>query len=157
MIETDKVRSVLIPLQGGRLLLPNASVAEVVGYEAPESIPDAPDWLLGQVDWRGQSVPLISFERISGQIMEENTGLRTRLAICYTLKGNTQPPYIAILAASIPRLVKVSENNIAPEPEAGELGPEVLRKVWVDGEPAVIPDLDELEERVGLVLAEVSV
>jgi len=148
MITTDQVRSVLIPLQGAQLLLPNASVAEVVGYEPPELLSDAPDWLLGQVSWRGQSVPLVSLERIMGQPMDEQTSRQTRLAICYTLNGNTQAPYIAILAASIPRLIQISDNNIKPESEARELGSEVLRQVRVDGEPALVPDLDALEHRV---------
>jgi chemosensory pili system protein ChpC len=152
MIETDKVRSVLIPLQGAQLLLPNASVAEVVHYVAPEALPDSPDWLLGQMSWREQSVPLVSFERLMGQSMDEQTSRQTRVAICYTLNGNTQRPYIAILAASRPRLVQVLDNNISPETEVRELGAEVLRQVKVDGERALIPDLDELEERVKLVL-----
>ena len=152
MIETDKVRSVLIPLQGEKLLMPNASVAEVVHYVAPEALADAPDWLLGQVSWREQSVPLVSFERLMGQPMDEQTSRQTRLAICYTLNGNTERPYVAILAASRPRLVQVSDNNISPETEVRELGGEVLRQVRVDGEAALIPDLDEVEDRVGIVL-----
>lgn len=148
MIQTDKVRSVLIPLQGAQLLLPNASVAEVVPYMAPEALSDVPDWLLGQVAWREQSVPLVSFERLMGQPMDEQTSRQTRLAICYTLNGNTQHPYIAILAASIPRLVQVSDNNISPETQVRELGPEVLRQVRVDGEHALIPHLDGVEDRV---------
>jgi len=123
-------------------------VAEVVGYEPPEPLSDAPDWLLGQVNWRGQSVPLVSLERIMGQPMDEQTSRQTRLAICYTLNGNSRAPYIAILAASIPRLIQISDNNIKPESEARELGAEVLRQVRVDGEPALVPDLDALEQRV---------
>jgi chemosensory pili system protein ChpC len=152
MIETDQVRSVLIPLQGAHLLLPNASVAEVATYAEPVSLPDAPEWLLGQLEWRQQKVPLISFERLIGQVMEDRVDRQTRFAICYTLRGNSQIPYIAIQSSAIPHLVQVSKNNISPESDAKEMGPEVLRQVKVNGEPALIPHLDEVEDRVLEVL-----
>ena len=153
MSTAGEIRSVLIPLQQGQLLLPNALVAEVVGYQAPEPVADVPDWLLGQVEWRQQSVPLVSFERVMGQPAAAEGGRRARLAICYALGGNPQRPYIALLAHAIPRLVRVSEENIVSAAEPQELGPQVLRQVEVNGEPALIPDMDAIETQVNEVLA----
>lgn len=156
MNKTGEVRSVLIPLQQGQLLLPNALVAEVVAYQPPKPLADAPEWLLGQVEWRQQSVPLVSYERVIGQSAEAAGGRRARLAICYALGGDSRCPYIALLAHSIPRLVRVSEGNIALAEEPQELGVQVLRQVEVNGEPALIPDLDAIEAQVNEVLAEIG-
>jgi chemosensory pili system protein ChpC len=154
MSKAGEIRSVLIPLQQGQLLLPNALVAEVVGFQPPEPLADAPDWLLGQVEWRQQRVPLVSFERVMGLPAEAaGGGRRARLAICYALGGNPRLPYIALLAHSIPRLVKVSEENVAAATELQELGPEVLRQVEINGEPALIPDMDYVEAQVNEALA----
>ena len=43
----NEVRSVLIPLNTGRLLLPNVVVAEVMNYQRPEDRDDTPNWFLG--------------------------------------------------------------------------------------------------------------
>ena len=41
----------LIPLREGRLLLPNATVAEVIGYREPDAVAFDADWLQGKVSW----------------------------------------------------------------------------------------------------------
>lgn len=48
-----EIRGVLIQIEGGRLLLPNATVSEVLSYADPEPIENAPDWILGSIRWRG--------------------------------------------------------------------------------------------------------
>ena len=52
--QTD-IRGVLIGVTGAKLLLPNASVAEVITYSLPEPVPDAPSWLYGRIRWRGSA------------------------------------------------------------------------------------------------------
>jgi len=42
MSETE-IRSVMVPLTGVEILIPNATVAEVIGYSEPEPISDAAD------------------------------------------------------------------------------------------------------------------
>src|SRR5437899_551186 len=67
MADTSRdIRGVMIPITGGRVLLPNATIAEVVSYTNPEKIPNAPDWLLGRLPWRGWRLPLFSFAMLSG-------------------------------------------------------------------------------------------
>ena len=61
----ETVHSLLLPINKELLLLPNAAVAEVITYSEPEAINDAPEWLLGILNWRERRIPLISFESIS--------------------------------------------------------------------------------------------
>ena len=51
---TNIIRGVLIQVAEARLLLPNATIAEVLSYADPEPVADAPDWLLGRMRWRGK-------------------------------------------------------------------------------------------------------
>lgn len=46
-----EIYSLLVPLLDGRLIVPRACVAEVVGYQAPTEMPGAPPWYLGTVEW----------------------------------------------------------------------------------------------------------
>ena len=59
--------SLLVPLLDERLIVPRASVAEVIGYQAPVEMAGAPPWYLGTVSWNGRSVPVASFEGACGQ------------------------------------------------------------------------------------------
>jgi chemosensory pili system protein ChpC len=61
-----EIRCVLVPVSNLRLLLPNATVAEVITYSKPEPVADAPEWLLGRIAWRGWRVPLVSFAQLTG-------------------------------------------------------------------------------------------
>jgi len=135
-----EVRGVLLPLQERQLLLPNASVSEVAGYEKPPLQPDLPDWLLGMQLWRQLEVPLVFFERLVG-VPAAEPGARARVAICNALGGDQQRPFIGILLSSIPRLVRVNEEVIVPLEDPEDLGPEVQRQVIINGEEAWIPDI----------------
>ena len=42
------IRGVLIQVADARLLLPNATIAEVLSYADPDRVENAPDWLLGR-------------------------------------------------------------------------------------------------------------
>ena len=147
-----EVRGVLLPLRSGQLLLPNVSVSEVIGFRQPDSPPDdAPDWLLGVMSWHQRLVPLVSFDVLVGSPSEE-IGNRARIAICNTLNGNPQRPYIGILLRSIPHLVRVTEEFIAPLGEPGDGGDMVKQQVRISGQEAWIPDLDALEQALSKVL-----
>ncbi len=63
----DELYSLLVPLAGERLIVPRACVAEVIGYQPPAEMTNAPPWYLGVVSWGGQSVPVVSFEGAFGQ------------------------------------------------------------------------------------------
>ena len=146
--EKLEVRGVLLATQSGQLLLPNASVSEVVGYRDPGGAPEgAPAWLLGVMQWHQATVPLVSFDTLLG-LPGGDVSHRARIAICNTLGGNPERPYIGILLRTIPHLIRVIEELIAPLGEPGDMGPMVLRQVRISGQEAWIPDLDALEQAV---------
>lgn len=140
-----EIRSVFLPLHSGKLLLPNAAVTEVVSYQTPEPLANTTaEWLLGQVDWRKQKVPLVCFDRLAGQPAVD-AGSRARIAISNTLNGNPERPFIAILLHAVPHLVRVSSENIDPLEVQKKLGGVVEQQVMVNGEEVWIPNLDILE------------
>ena len=63
-IERKDIRGVTISVTGGRLLLPNANIAEIITFAEPEALPEAPDWVLGRLRWRGWRLPLVSFAKL---------------------------------------------------------------------------------------------
>ncbi len=147
---TGDVRSVLLPLDEGVLLLPNAAVSEVIGYQNPEPLkdkPGVPEWLQGMLSWRERNVPLISFESAIGQPKGE-VGHRARIAICNTLNGNSEVPFVAIQLKSAPHLVRATEESVGPVESPSKTSDMILTSVSVNGEEAWVPDLDHLERVV---------
>jgi chemosensory pili system protein ChpC len=146
------IRGVLIQVADARLLLPNATIAEVLSYATPEPLADAPDWLLGRIRWRGWQLPLMSFSRFAG-IAEEEGGLGSKVIVLKALGGNARQPYFAMLTQGFPRLVTVTESTLATLDDGGELPAGVLARVRLNENDAMVPDLAALEQRLHAVLA----
>jgi chemosensory pili system protein ChpC len=139
-----EIRGVLIPLAGDQLLMPNALVAEVVNYQAPQPIEEAPAWLKGNMGWRGEILPVVSMEALM-QIPEAELGHRARIVVCNAMSGNARLPYLGLIAQSIPRLVRITRDNLEPADEDRFQIPGSIAGVRIAGEEASIPDLGALE------------
>lgn len=146
------IRGVLIQVADARLLLPNATIAEVLSYAAPEPLEDAPDWLLGRIRWRGWQLPLVSFARFAG-IADEQGGLGSKVIVLKALGGNPKRPYFALLTQGFPRLVTVTEETLATQEESDGLPAGVLARVRLNENDAMVPDLAALEQRLHAALA----
>src|ERR1700688_2009869 len=82
----DDLYSLLVPLAGERLIVPRACVAEVIGYQPPAEMTNAPPWYVGLVSWGGRSVPIVSFEGAFGQPLP-SVSSRTRIVIFHASSG----------------------------------------------------------------------
>lgn len=146
-----EIRGVLIPISGGRLLLPNATVAEVITLSTPEPIDNAPDWLLGRITWRGWRLPLLSFSTMAGLVQREGE-LNSRVAILKALGGNPRMPFLAVVTQGFPRLTTLSAEIIVPVDDGQELPPGTRDRVMVRDDEALIPDLEAIEQQVDAAL-----
>jgi chemosensory pili system protein ChpC len=141
------VRSLIIPLSGTVLLLPNTAVAEVADYKTPQEVADAPAWLLGMMLWRGRSLPLLAIEPLLGHSAGVG-GVHARAVVCNTLNGNAVLPFVAILSQGIPRLQELKPDMVETV-EPGEQDTAVVAaRMRLAGIEAVIPDLDALERQL---------
>ena len=146
------IRGVLIQVADARLLLPNATIAEVLSYADPEPVADAPDWLLGRMRWRGWQLPLVSFSRFTG-IAEERGGLGSKVIVLKALGGDTKHPFFALLTQGFPRLVTVTEAGLAAVGDDTAVPEGVLARVRLNEDDALLPDLAMLETRITEALA----
>ena len=146
------IRGVLIQVADARLLLPNATIAEVLSYADPEPVADAPDWLLGRIRWRGWQLPLVAFSRFTG-IADERGGLGSKVVVLKALGGDAKHPFFALLTQGFPRLVTVTEAALASGSDDSAVPEGVLARVRLNEDDALLPDLVALEERIGEALA----
>lgn len=145
------IRGVMIVVTKGRLLLPNATVAEVITYSEPEPVPNAPHWLMGRVRWRGWRIPMVSFARLAGY--SDSEGERgSKVAVLKALTGNPRLPYFCMLTQGFPRLTTVSRDQLVDTADDSILPPGVLMRVMLRDDEAVIPDLAQLESLLAQAL-----
>jgi len=146
MQSNDEIYSLLIPLNGDRLILPRASVAEVIRYAEPEADAASPEWLLGSVVWHGKSIPLISFEMLCGTAPSE-PGSRSRIIVVYALNPTGDLVTYGLLAEGFPQIVRVNREvllqDLAYQPNPAK---PVLCRIRMINETALIPDLPRVEQ-----------
>ena len=153
--QTEDIRGVLIQVTGARLLMPNAAIAEVLSYADPDPIEGAPDWLLGNVRWRGWQLPLVAFARLTG-IADEQPGLGNKMIVLKAFGGQGKLPFFAVLTQGFPRLVTVSQSSLAALEPEGELPAGVLGHVQLKDDPALLPDVGRLESLIDEALAQAA-
>ena len=151
--QIQEVYSLLIPFAGGKMIVPRVSITEVTGFLRPKAVRNAPDWLMGLINWNAQEIPLISFEGMCGRKVPERAN-RTRIAVAHAIGEQINPALFAILTQGYPYLVRVNPAvlSVDPENDLGE-GP-VLNRVRMANERPYIPDLEAIEEKLLEIMPE---
>lgn len=147
-----EIRCVLVPVGQLRLLLPNATVAEVITLPTPEPVEGAPEWLLGRIAWRGWRVPLVSFTKLA-DAPEGDADLAVRVAVLKALGNNARLPFIAVVTQGFPRLTTLNAELIIPTHDGAPLPSGVKAQVLVRDDIAVIPDLEGIEAELATLLS----
>ncbi len=148
----DEVRGVLIQSGNERVLLPNATVAEMMSRVPVEPIANAPHWLIGQIAWHGWSVPLLSYAGLSGHGHETVT-TNNKVVVLKALGGNPDLPYFALLTQTFPQLIAVPRDGLLADASEESLPAGVHMRVLLGEQSALLPDLDAIESAVVQALA----
>ncbi|CAI8927241.1 chemotaxis protein CheW [Pseudomonas donghuensis] len=136
----SSLTGLLLPLSDRCLVLPNVAVAELIGFQAGSPVLASPEWLLGWIDWRGQRLPLLSFESACGGQLQ--VGERARIVVLNAL-GSSPLRFVALLVQGIPRSCKLdSQLNYVDVPLAAL----EMAAVQVGEQVARVPDLPALEQ-----------
>jgi len=142
--EPSEMSCVLIPLEQGQLLLPSVCVAEIIPWRRIKVLPDAPDWCLGLLGWRGEAVPVIRFEHVNEPATDGRRAGRSLVVMNRTGGGAVR--FYALAVDGLPRLVQLAESDLSDQDD--EPGPAEARIVRVGAERASIPSLAYVEEQV---------
>ncbi|MCB1645338.1 MAG: chemotaxis protein CheW [Pseudomonadales bacterium] len=138
----------LVPLQKSSILIPNATVAEIIPYEPLQRVEDTPDWFLGYLAWRGVQVPVVSFEmlsvdRASFSLVSVSSA---SLVVLRAIGGNAHFRYFALVAQALPRLMRVSSEALMEIDE--EIYRTELLRARLGEDVVAIPDLDMIEDAI---------
>ena len=145
----------VVPLQRSKLLLPNASVAEIIPYEPLQRVQDTPDWFLGLLGWRGVQVPVISVEMLTAaratfSLVSVSSAC---LVVVRGVTGSDVVPYFAIVAQTLPHLMRLSAEALYETPE--EPADTELARARLGEDIVAIPNIQHIEQTVEQVSANV--
>lgn len=132
-----------ISLEGASLLVPSATVAEVINPQYMSPIPFSQPWLKGVIGWRTLAVPVISYEVLLGGMAPTNP-TAGKIVILYPLNGRKEWEFFGVLTNMEPR--PQSADGSQPIADNSELpdSPYVAAGIKVDGRVMIVPDLDAL-------------
>ena len=134
------VRCMLLPLSTINLLIPNSTVAEIVGYSSPRPLAGSSEWFPGIVLWRGVYIPVVAVEQMC-DIATAGVGPRARIAVIYNPEKDPELPYVGIHMQDIPRAYLADPDSTESGSSDG-LGDYLLTRVDDEELARVIPDFD---------------
>lgn len=143
METTQNIASLMIPMWGEPILIPNSAVAEVIGFVMPEG-GDGGDFI-GMIKWRGLSIPVLNLEADAPPV--DSIGRSARIAVFNSVSGNEAQPFVAVLVNGIPRINNIRHDDLkyaADEDE--ELVPGIQARVMMGQEVVRLIDLPVLEQ-----------
>ena len=146
-MSTDETElySLLIPLEGERLIVPRACVAEVVRFSIPDHEAGAHAWMLGTINWNGRELPVVSFEGALGKDVPSASG-RTRIVVFHASTGQLKTGFFGVLTQGFPQLVRVNRDVLKLHTTEGwPAEAPVLCRVKMINEFPLIPNLEKLE------------
>jgi chemosensory pili system protein ChpC len=146
-IAEKAVNSLLLPLIGSNIILPQPTVAEIVQDPQVTEIEGSAHWVKGTVNWRTTQIPLISFETLCGQEISECGDLH-RIAVLYALEGFDNLKFYSLELQAIPRPVVVKPDTLDQIQQDPTGCRAVARKVIIAGQLVIIPNLVWIEQNI---------
>ncbi|EDY87049.1 putative CheW protein [gamma proteobacterium HTCC5015] len=141
---SDTLKCACLPLSHEQyLVVPNSVIAEVVANRGDLLVMGAREGLIGKIQWRGYSVPLVSYEAAIG-VAIPTYRQDSRIAILFTESGDSTMPYLAFSIQGLPEIKDLQETDlISREGEEHQL---VASHVQVgDDMDGFVPNLTALE------------
>lgn len=150
MVAQTQVKCLILPLQQGVLLVPDAVVAEVLNNQALRSPPvSAPAWQLGQIEWQNQpDLRVVSFEGICGDTLPI-VKPEANVVVMHSIDPQHSTRYYGIYIDNVPSFEFVDNTTLTLAPDQSSNPDYVASKVFVNGIEGAVPNLDELARLIG--------
>ncbi|MEZ5478776.1 MAG: chemotaxis protein CheW [Thiolinea sp.] len=144
------IKSAVLRLQQGNLILPMNLLAELVTVEQLEE--SHHPGILGWLDWLGRSVPVVSLESLC--MMGEGVVERSsNCLILHTVSDCEDLPFIALQVQGGLQTIEVGEDTLRDDFSGNvQRCPYVARQVRISQLLCLIPDLPAIEASVAEVL-----
>ncbi len=144
--DRQAIKCVILTLRKENVIVPNSLVSEIVSVREIESKDNGPDWFLGNMNWRGTDVPLLSFEASGGEKIAK-VNLNTQAVVLYAVSRSgeaSEIPYLGLVMSGVPHVSDFTREQIKTDAEALDTHPMVAQKVRINGASVSILDVDAM-------------
>jgi len=148
---SEEIKCVILKINDAELLMPKASVAEIVPLKNIINVANKPGWMLGYLDWRGHSVPLISFEAMGNVRMPSLATGDVKAAILYSIGEDAGFPFLSILVQGSPTAVSVRAGDLVSNKDEITHPAIEDRVIMADGTYSIM-NIEKLESIVKKVM-----
>ena len=138
-----RLANLIMPFEGGALLLPNYAVVEASMAENLRT-EGATDLLPGRVSWRELDIPLVQFAALLGG--EVRARPPRQVAVLNGLLDRERLSYFALSLTGVPRLVVMSETDIELVERAP--APAIHSTVRYLQQTLIVPNWDVMERAI---------
>ncbi len=149
--QPEQIRCVLLKINENVLMLPNSALVEIVPVRNIINVANKPRWMLGYLDWRGNSVPLVAFETMDGVRMPSLANLDVRAAVVYAIGDDKKIPFMAFLVQGVPQVVNVTADEIEVD-AVSVTHPAVSQKILLKGTQVSVVEMLKLEGMIKKVM-----
>ncbi|MDH5358359.1 MAG: chemotaxis protein CheW [Gammaproteobacteria bacterium] len=142
----DFIPCMLIPLQQHYLLLPNATIAEVIPMPRLDSINSKPDYWVGQYNWNSSLLPVINLESLV-EGTPSDSAEANKLCILHGINTTANVNAYAFPCCGSPQLIHLTESalKLAPENQNTQF---LHCQIQIGNKIAYIPNLDTIEATI---------
>lgn len=141
------IKSIILTLKNELVVVPNATVAEIISVNDVREVEGSPQWVLGKARWRGVELPVVSYEAAGGDNAQA-VNINTQVAVMYSASESDDKsyPYIGLAMHGVPHVSTFSRDQIKTDELVSAEHPMVAQKVRINGASAGILDLDAIED-----------
>jgi len=136
---------VVLPIGQLGLLVPSVCVAEVLPWRRIREVGNSPEWMLGVIAWRGDSIPVVRFESLNGATETPSQDCEC-VAVMNRCRSAHGQSFYAVATDGLPRMVQVGEEDVFPEQT--HLGVAESAAVKLGAEQLRIPNLGYIEDQL---------
>lgn len=141
----QSIHLIEIPTDRLPLLVPSATIAEVINVGELSPLPLAPPWILGVTGWRTKAVVVVSFEALLAGTVSA-PGPRSKIIVFYPLPGTKEGDFFAVLSARDPQPHVIDSNSDLIPSAAGAVESDyVAATVKLREKTLLIPDMGGLK------------
>jgi chemosensory pili system protein ChpC len=145
MAHKEFIKSIILTLKNELVVVPNASVAEIISVQDVREVENSPRWMLGKARWRGVEVPVVSYEAAGGDDVQA-VNINTQVAVMYSVSEDSEHAYIGLAMHGVPHVSTFSRDQIRTDENVSSDHPMVAQKVRINGAAAGILDLFAIDE-----------
>lgn len=130
------------------LLIPMSAVAEIILNQQVTADKQAPQWMLGWINWRNLAIPLLDFAALQTEQPGEDFAGSTRILVLNSLLEGHEHRYYGIISRGFPHALRIEQDSVLDSQEKQQLAPCISLNLNFEEESLQLPEFQQIEKHL---------